>query len=99
MTTYAFTAELWLHSDMPGAWYFVSLPADAADEIRARSGGERRGFGSVRVHASIGEISWATSIFPDTKSASYLLPVKAAVRRNACIDEGDTVSVTVETIA
>jgi Domain of unknown function (DUF1905) len=99
MTTYDFTAELWLHSDMPGAWYFLTIPADAADEIKARSHGERRGFGSVRVQATIGQTTWATSIFPDTKSSSYLLPVKAAVRRETGIAEGDAISVTIKTNA
>jgi hypothetical protein len=73
MTTYDFTSELWLHTNMPGAWHFLTIPADAADEIKARSQGERRGFGSVRVQATIGQTTWATSIFPDTKSSSYLL--------------------------
>ena len=62
MRTHDFTAELWLHSDMPGAWYFVTLPLDAADEIRATN--ERRGFGSVRVRAAIGDTEWGTSVFP-----------------------------------
>ena len=97
MSTYTFTAELWLHSEMPGAWYFLTLPADAADEIKARHAGERRGFGSVRVLATIGETSWETSIFPDTKTSSYLLPVKATVRRKAGIDAGDKVETTIAT--
>ena len=99
MTTYDFTAELWRHGEMPGAWYFLTIPADAADEIKARSHGERRGFGSVRVQATIGQTTWATSIFPDTKSASYLLPVKAAVRRKTGIEEGDAVAAKITTNA
>lgn len=97
MTTYEFSAELWLHSQMPGAWYFLTLPANAADEIKARSHRERRGFGSVRVQATIGKTTWATSIFPDTMSSSYLLPVKAAVRREARVEEGDEVFVMITT--
>jgi hypothetical protein len=95
MSTHDFTAELWLHSDMPGAWYFVTLPLDAADEIRATN--ERRGFGSVRVRAAIGDTEWETSVFPDTKTTSFLLPVKAAVRREQRISEGDLVAVTIMT--
>jgi hypothetical protein len=95
MSTHDFTAELWLHSDMPGAWYFITLPLDAADEIRATS--ERRGFGSVRVRATIGASEWDTSVFPDTKTGSFVLPVKAAVRDKQDIDEGDRVAVTITT--
>ena len=97
MSTYDVTAELWLHSDMPGAWYFITLPLDAADEIRASN--ERRGFGSVRVRATIGDSEWDTSVFPDTKTGSFLLPVKAAVRREQNIDAGDRVAVTITTRA
>ena len=95
MSTYNFNAELWLHSDMPGAWYFITLPLDAADEIRASN--ERRGFGSVRVQATIGTSEWNTSVFPDTKTGSFLLPVKAAVRRRQEIEEGDLIAVTIAT--
>lgn len=95
MSTYSFTSQLWLHSTMPGAWYFVTLPPDAADEIRAST--ERRGFGSVRVHATIGGTSWDTSVFPDSGTGSFVLPVKAAVRRSEDIDNGDPVDVTVTT--
>jgi uncharacterized protein DUF1905 len=93
VSSYAFTAPVWLHSGMPGAWYFITLPFDAADEIRATQ--ERRGFGSVRVSATIGDSTWDTSVFPDTRTSSYLLPVKAAVRTRQGIDEGDVVAVTI----
>lgn len=95
MSTHTFTTELRLHDGAPGAWYFVTLPLDAADEIRATN--ERRGFGSVRVRATIGTTAWDTSVFPDAQSGSYLLPVKAAVRRAEGVDDGDRVRVTVTT--
>lgn len=95
MSTYAFTSRLWMHDAAPGAWYFVTLPLDAADEIRATN--ERRGFGSVRVSAAIGDSAWETSVFPDTRSGSFLLPVRAAVRRAEGIDDGDTVAVVITT--
>jgi len=72
------------------AWYFLALPVDLADEIRART--EHVGFGSVRVTATIGSTSWSTSVFPDKQTRSYVLPVKAAVRRAEAIDDGDVVT-------
>lgn len=91
------TAPLWLWSGEGGSWHFVTIPAEQAVEIRLESAatGIRRGFGSVRVVASIKEVRWRTSVFPQ-KSGSYLLPVKAAVRRDAGIAAGDNVTVNVD---
>ena len=50
----------------------------------------------MRVNATIGATTWETSIFPDTKSGSYLLPVKAEVRRREGVEDGDAVTVTLE---
>ena len=92
--TVEFTAELWEHSTMPGSWFFVTLPEDCADDIAAvTEGAERRGFGSVRVEATLGPSTWRTSVFPDKESGSYVLPVKKAVRAAAAIEAGDEVPV------
>jgi hypothetical protein len=94
-----FDAELWLWSARRDeSWTFVTLPADASEEIReqAAARGPRRGFGSVRVRATIGATSWSTSIFPDSAQGSYVLPVKRAVRRAEALEAGDPTTVTVE---
>ncbi len=52
----------------------------------------RRGFGSVRVEATIGKTSWKTSIFPDSRSGTYLLPLKASVRRAEDLVDGDEIT-------
>jgi hypothetical protein len=72
------------------AWFFLALPGDLADEIRART--EHVGFGSVRVTATVGATTWSTSVFPDATTGSYVLPVKAAVRRAEGIDDGAVVT-------
>lgn len=81
----SFTAPVWR---WPGdsAWHFVTLPHDVSDEIRTRA--EPVGFGSVRVTASVGDTTWQTSVFPDSTSGCYVLPVKAAVRRAERLDDG-----------
>lgn len=71
------------------AWHFATLPFDIADEIEERTAHVRRGFGSVRVEVTIGDTTWQTSVFPDTKSESYVLPVKAPVRKAERIGTGD----------
>jgi hypothetical protein len=94
----AFEAELWLwDARRPDAWTFVSLPASESEEIRDLAGGLRRGFGSVRVRATIGSSTWTTSIFPDSQ-AGYVLPVKRPVRVAEALDVGDTARVTVDLI-
>jgi hypothetical protein len=63
------------------------------DEVRQRSA-EPRGFGSVRVHVEVGETTWDTSVFPDSASEGFVLPVKKAVRTAAGVGEGDELTVT-----
>jgi hypothetical protein len=92
---YQFDAELWQHSG-PAAWFFLTIPADIADEITEFTAGDRRGFGSVRVTVTAGRTTWDTSIFPDSASESYVLPVKRQVRDREALDAGHTVHVTLE---
>ena len=95
---YTFEAELWVwDARRADSWTFVSLPAEAAAEIRERADPTpARGFGSVPVRATIGGSTWATSIFPDSARDSYSLPVKKAVRRAEGLTDGDVATVTVE---
>ena len=96
--TVAFTSPCWLYAGK-GAWYFVTLPPDSAAEIsyfsKTLNGGKRTGWGSVRVTVQVGETVWQTSLFPDSKNKSYVLPIKAAVRKAEKIIEDQTVKVRV----
>lgn len=56
------------------------------------------GFGSVKVEVTLGESRWSTSVFPDAERKTFVLPVKAAVRRREGVDVGDTVRIAVETL-
>lgn len=58
--------------------------------------GKRRGFGSVKVMARIGETKWKTSVFPQDKSASWILLVGKKVIRAEDLAPGDPVSVELE---
>jgi hypothetical protein len=99
--TVTFTALCWLYSanSGSGAWYFVTLPPDSAAEItyfsQALNGGKRAGWGSVQVTVQVGKTVWQTSLFPDSKNKSYVLPIKAAVRKAENIIEGKPVKVRV----
>ena len=92
--SFTFAGEVWLYEG-EAPWHFVTLPAEIADEIRARRAGERP-FNTVPVTVTIGATSWHTSLFADRKSASYLLPLKAEIRDREQITAGDRVTVNVE---
>ena len=62
------------------AWHFVSVPEDDADEIEQAFGPTAAGFGSIKVTVTIGSSRWSTSLFPDTKRGTYVLPLKKTVR-------------------
>lgn len=92
--SYVFSAPLWRwQGEAPASWVFITLPADIAFAIKCGREGRAKAFGSVRITAQIGATSWTTSLFPDKRSGSYLLPVKAAVRRAEDLHDGDTVKV------
>lgn len=74
------------------AWFFTAVPPELSEEIREIPR-PYRGFGSVRVRARIGGSEWATSIFPDAQSGSYVLPLKKAVRRAESLVDGGPVTV------
>lgn len=77
--TFEFSAPLWQHPGADG-WHFVSVPAEISDDITDITHHIRRGFGSVRVAVTVGGTTWKTSIFPDRKTSTYMLPMKKAVR-------------------
>lgn len=92
---FEFTAEVWKWQG--GEWRFVTLPFDVTDDIDDATP-TKRGFGSVRVEVRIGGTTWRTSVFPDTKAKSFVLPVKKPVRVAEGITDGDRVTVALRVI-
>jgi hypothetical protein len=91
-SSYSFRAELW-HYPGEAGWHFLTLPAVVADDLREEAAAFRKGFGSVKVTAEIAGHAWQTSVFPDSRTGSYLLPVKKTVRDAVRISAGDDVAV------
>lgn len=92
-----FEGQLWSwDARRADTWVFVTLPEDESEEIREVAGGVRRGFGSLRVRATVGTTSWKTSIFPGSGGGGFVLPLKRPVRKAETLDVGDTATVTVE---
>lgn len=81
-----------------GPWHFVTLPVDQADEIDELTMFTSRGFGSVRVEVTIGNTTWDTSLFPDAKAESYVLPIKKLVRTAERLEAGKVVEVSLELV-
>lgn len=80
------------------AWYFATVPREVSEMIREETDGRRGGFGSVKVAVRIGETDFSTSVFPDSKSRCFVLPVKKAVRRTEEIEDGDPVEITLRLV-
>lgn len=78
------------------SWYFTAVPPELSEDIREIPR-PYRGFGSVRVRATIGGSEWRTSIFP-SKDGSYVLPLKKAVRDAEGLTEGAITTVRIEVL-
>jgi hypothetical protein len=91
-----FTSLLWIwRGEQAGRWYFVTVPDEQSGEIKAHGFENPRGFNSVKVEATIGGVTWRTSVFP-LNSGGYILPVKAEVRKKADLGAGDEVRVSLD---
>jgi len=99
VTTFRFDAPLWKwQGDGPASWHFITLPFDVTDEIDELTTGRQGGFGSVRVAVTIGGTTWTTSVFPSKEQKSFILPVKAPVRKAEALADGNTASVTLRLV-
>ena len=92
-----FSAKIWCYVST-ATWYFVSLPADEAGTVRALQP-TKGGFGSVPVMVTVGATEWKTSLFPDKKQNSYILPLKAEIRKKEGLSEGDTITLKIRLLA
>lgn len=82
---YEFLSKMWKH-DTPGGWHFVSLPEIISKEIRENLGWQEEGWGRMKATAGIKEHSWETAIWFDTKLNTYILPIKADIRKQTNLE-------------
>jgi len=85
-----FSGEVWFWRG-PSPWHFVTVPEEECAELEDSSAFVSYGWGMIPVAVRIGETEWTTSLWP--KDGSYVVPLKAAVRRAEGINVGDVVSV------
>tara|TARA_B100000508_G_scaffold138385_1_gene134369 strand:- start:54467 stop:54766 length:300 start_codon:yes stop_codon:yes gene_type:complete len=91
---YTFTADIWLYGEN-GRWHFVSVPADQAKEIRQFNKDLEEGWGRLKATAIANDHEWKTAIWFDKKKNTYLLPIKADIRKRFSLKEGDQIKVSI----
>jgi hypothetical protein len=78
----------------PSPFYFVAVPAEQSERLKAISGLVSYGWGVIPVRATTGETEWQTSLFP--KDGGYLVPIKDSVRKAEELAEGDEIIIRLE---
>jgi len=82
---YSFSTKMWKHAPT-GGWYFVSLPKAISKEIRENLKWQEEGWGRMKAIAQYEEHTWETAIWFDTKADTYLLPIKAEIRKKSNLE-------------
>ena len=78
-----------------GTYHLVTITGEEAAAIAMHERlarlefGSRRGFGSVKVEARIGETRWKTSVFPQNRKSEWVLLVSKKVMKAEDLAEGD----------
>lgn len=78
----------------PAPFYFVAIPPEESDDIKAIASSVTYGWGVIPVKVTIGNTTWTTSLFP--KDGIYLVPIKNVIRKAEKLDEGDVVDIHLE---
>lgn len=92
--TFEFAGPIWFWKG-PAPWYFVTVPEQHSRQIKAMSGFLTYGWGVIPVSVKIGKTTWTTSLIP--KDGLYLVPIKAAIRKAEGLNQGDTVTIQLDT--
>ena len=85
-----------------GTYHLLSITGEDAQAIAMHERvhrlemGARRGFGSVKVMARIGDTEWKSSVFPQDKSREWILLVSKKVMKAEGLAEGDALTVELE---
>lgn len=91
---YSFSAKIWQY-DGPNGWYFVSLPQNISKEIRENLRWQEEGWGRLKASAKIETVEWETAIWYATKRNTYILPLKADIRKKCKLEKDQIIEVSV----
>jgi len=92
---FQFEGEVWFYNN-PNAVYFVSLPKEMSAEILDLVGQSLNPWGTVPVEATVGDFTWASSMFPRKDRQCYDLPLNTKVRKRTGIQPGEIIAVTID---
>ena len=88
-----FNGNIWYWRG-PAPYYFVTVPEEQSNAIKAIASLVTYGWGVIPVHVQVGATEWQTSLFP--KNGLYLVPLKDSVRKAENLGEGALVTVRLE---
>ena len=94
---YEFSARAYQYSsskEMCG-WAFVSLPKELSREIRENYKYLEECWGRMKVTAKLANSEWKTAIWFDTKQDTYLLPLKAKIRKQENVVLGEDLQIVI----
>ena len=97
----AFAGEITRWQGEKAVYQVIAIGDEAAEAIamherlRRLEFGARRGFGSVKVMAAIGDTRWKTSVFPSKTGEWWLLVGKKVLKAEDLV-AGDTADVELE---
>jgi len=93
----AFSAIPYQYASSEGicGWTFVSVPKELSVQIRKDFKYLEEGWGRLKVTATLGDSEWETAIWFDTKQDTYLLPLKAKIKKQEKVVLGDEVQIAI----
>lgn len=88
-----FSGKIWYWRG-PSPYYFVTVPDEESDHLKAISGAVTYGWGMIPVTVRLGRTEWQTALWP--KDGRYIVPLKDKVRKAERLDEGAEVTIRLE---
>ncbi len=85
-----FSAEVWYWRG-PAPFYFVSVPDEQCAPIQDVANEVTYGWGMIPATVTVGDTTWPTALWP--KDGTYVVPLKAWVRKAEGIEDGETIEV------
>jgi len=90
-----FTGKIWFWKG-PAPFFFVTVPAKHAKNIKGISALATYGWGMIPVTVQIGKTKWKTALWP--KDGKYIVPIKTIVRKAEKLEKDDKVTIKLEVV-
>ncbi|HRN68177.1 MAG TPA: DUF1905 domain-containing protein [Promineifilum sp.] len=90
---FEFSGKMWFWKG-PAPWHFITVPAELGLDLNAMASALTYGWGMIPANVLIGDTEWRTALWP--RDGSYIVPIKAAVRKLEDLKVGDQATVHLE---